>query len=177
MSDINFEELKNVGCFAAEAHKDQCRKYTFEPYVKHPFAVAGILADYDIKTKEVIEAAFLHDVVEDTQYTISDINNRFGDTVAEYVYFLTKPETPPSFNRERRKEIYRNHIAQAPKEVFTIKLADILHNLPSIVEHDPGFAKVYVKEIKLLLPVLKAGNPRMMNKLTTMIHWFEKGSL
>jgi len=173
MSDINFEELKKVGYFAADAHEGQHRKYTFEPYITHPLAVVNILVDHGIKTKEMLEAAFLHDVVEDTQYTISDINDLFGDTVAEYVYFLTKPETPPSFNRERRKDIYRNHIVQAPHEVMTIKLADILHNLPSIIEHDPGFARTYIKETKILLPLLKFGNDRMLMELADIIDQFE----
>ena len=81
---ISIEDMQRVRdayALAAEAHKEQRRK-TGEPYIIHPIAVARIVAEeLELGANPVI-AAFLHDVVEDTDYTIEEIRERFGDDVA-----------------------------------------------------------------------------------------------
>ena len=74
---------------AREAHKEQRRK-SGEPYIMHPVAVARIVAEELRLGANPIIAAFLHDVVEDTPYTIEDIRERFGDDVAFLVNVVTK---------------------------------------------------------------------------------------
>ena len=77
----DMQRVRDAYALAAEAHKDQRRK-TGEPYIIHPIAVARIVAEeLELGANPVI-AAFLHDVVEDTDYTIEDIRERFGDDVA-----------------------------------------------------------------------------------------------
>ena len=81
--------IKEAYLLAKEAHKDQRRK-SGEPYIMHPLAVARIVAEELGLGADPIIAAFLHDVVEDTLYTIEDIRERFGDDVAFLVNVVTK---------------------------------------------------------------------------------------
>ena len=80
--------LRDAFDFAQEAHRDQTR-VTGEPYVTHPLASAQILADIGIDATAVT-AALLHDVPEDTDYTLNDIEERFGAEVAQLVDGVTK---------------------------------------------------------------------------------------
>ena len=149
--------------FAIAAHGEQKRKYTFEPYFTHPMAVARYVASHvrDF-TQEMVVAALLHDVVEDTPHTLDEIRDEFGDTVATYVHYLTDVSTHADGNRATRKRLDREHIAKAPVEAKTIKLADLIDNTSSIVAHDPKFAKVYLAEKVLLLEVLGEGDAGLM---------------
>lgn len=107
-------------------------------------------------TEEMIAAAWLHDTVEDTSVTIEQIKENFGAKVAELVWMLTDISRPEDGNRAQRKAIDRKHIANASAEAQTIKLADLIDNTESIVQHDIGFAKIYISEkIKLLGELLK----------------------
>jgi (p)ppGpp synthase/HD superfamily hydrolase len=114
-------------------------------------------------TDEMIAAALLHDVVEDTPFTIDDINDRFGNKVAELVSWLTDVSRPEDGNRKTRKSLDREHIVEAPAEAQTIKLADLIHNTKSIEQHDPGFWKVYKQEKIALLDVLTKGDRSLMH--------------
>lgn len=153
--------LNDVLKFAQAAHGDQKRKYTGDPYINHPIAVAEIVETVP-HTDEMIAAALLHDVVEDTHVTIDQIADRFGDKVAELVDWLTDVSKPEDGNRSRRKELDRLHSANAPAEAQTIKLADLIHNSISIAEHDPDFWKVYKEEKIKLLKVLTKGDKSLM---------------
>jgi (p)ppGpp synthase/HD superfamily hydrolase len=154
--------LDEVLKFATMAHGDQKRKYTGEPYIVHPIAVSEIVKTVP-HTDEMIAAALLHDVVEDTPFTIDDINDRFGNEVAELVSWLTDVSRPEDGNRKTRKSLDREHIVEAPAEAQTIKLADLIHNTKSIEQHDPGFWKVYKQEKIALLDVLTKGDRSLMH--------------
>lgn len=145
--------------FAIAAHHavGQKRKYTGESYVVHLKEVATTVANRP-HTPEMVAAAWLHDTVEDTQVDIELIRDEFGSMVAEYVYYLTDKSKPEDGNRATRKEIDIKHLALAPREVHTIKLADIISNVSSIVEHDPDFARVYLREKERQLEVLTDGD-------------------
>lgn len=143
--------------FARIAHGDQRRKYTGEPYWHHPASVAAIVRTVP-HTPEMIAAAYLHDTVEDTATTIADIRHHFGYTVAELVFWLTDQSLPEDGNRATRKAIDREHIRWAPAAAKTIKLADLLDNSRSIVEHDPKFATVYLREKRLMMSYLTEGD-------------------
>lgn len=93
-SRLSAEELERVRQayeFARKAHGGQRRK-TGEPYIIHPIAVARIAGVELGLDSNVIIAAFLHDVVEDTEYSLEDVRSRFGDDVAALVRVVTKPK-------------------------------------------------------------------------------------
>jgi len=154
--------LDEVLKFATMAHGDQKRKYTGEPYIVHPIAVSEIVKTVP-HTDEMIAAALLHDVVEDTPVTIQEIETKFGSKVAELVGWLTDTSRPEDGNRKTRKSIDRLHSADAPAEAQTIKLADLIHNTKSIEKHDPSFWKVYKQEKIALLDVLTKGDRSLMH--------------
>ena len=143
--------------FAKEAHKLQKRKYTGEPYFVHLDEVAN-LVELVGGTEPMIVAAYLHDVIEDTSTTLETIKKEFGWYSALLVNWLTDISKPSDGNREIRKNMDRCHLAMAIPEAKTIKLADLISNAKSIVQHDRHFAVVYLKEKELLLPFLKEGN-------------------
>lgn len=149
--------------FATAAHTGQVRKYTGEPYITHPIQVAEIVSRVS-HTPEMIAAALLHDVVEDTPVTLDEIRTEFGDTVADLVYWLTAPSKGFGGTRAQRKEMDRHHMEQAPPEAQTIKLADIIHNTSSIVEKDPEFAVVYLEEKRLMLDCLLLGDQTLLSE-------------
>jgi guanosine-3',5'-bis(diphosphate) 3'-pyrophosphohydrolase len=142
---------------AKRAHFNQKRKYTNDPYIIHPFSVAALVAHVS-NDDEMLMAAFLHDTVEDTLVTSGFIHGVFGSRVGWMVSDLTDVSRPEDGNREARKLIDLNHTALASKEAKTIKLADLIDNCRSIILYDKNFAKVYMKEKRQLLEVLKEGN-------------------
>jgi (p)ppGpp synthase/HD superfamily hydrolase len=152
--------------FARRAHESigQRRKYTGDPYIVHPVAVAEIVRSVP-HTPEMIAAAYLHDVVEDTPVTLADIRLAFGDVVADLVDWLTDVSRPGDGNRRTRRGIDLMHTAQAPPEAKTIKLADLIDNSETIASHDrAGFWPVYRREKLALLEVLKEGDPTLWHR-------------
>ena len=139
--------------FAGLAHGSQKRKYTGEPYIVHPVEVSEIVAWHN-GSKEMIAAALLHDTVEDTDVTIDDIRNEFGNAVALLVDDLTDVSKLEDGNRATRKAMDRDHTANASAAAMVIKAADLISNSKSIAEHDPKFAKVYFEEKRALLDVM-----------------------
>ncbi|MGM9926297.1 MAG: HD domain-containing protein [Bacillus sp. (in: firmicutes)] len=113
---------------ATEAHAGQVRKNTTEPYVEHPKRVAAILEEAGFR-EEVIIAAILHDIVEDTPVTIEQIRERFGDDVADIVAYHTEDKT---LSWEERKEHTISVVETAPLEVKALIIADKLDNLQSL---------------------------------------------
>lgn len=137
------------------------RKYTGEPYWKHPEAVAALVKTVR-HTPEMVAAAYMHDVIEDTPCTEEQMRAEFGDPVTDLVIWLTDVSKPTDGNREARKRIDRAHTAAAPREAKTVKLADLIDNSHSIIARDPDFAQVYLKEKRLLLDeALADGDPTL----------------
>ncbi|MCO6565564.1 MAG: bifunctional (p)ppGpp synthetase/guanosine-3',5'-bis(diphosphate) 3'-pyrophosphohydrolase [Apibacter sp.] len=118
---------------AKEAHKDQRRK-TGEPYIYHPLAVAKIVADEIGLGATSIACALLHDVVEDTQYTIEDIYNLFNPKVAKIIDGLTKISNIDHQNLSLQSENYRKLLLTLSEDVrvILIKIADRLHNMRTL---------------------------------------------
>lgn len=157
--DNHIWDLLQAVRFAAVHHGDQKRKYTGEPYIVHCFEVAMTVHRAG-GTIEMVIAAILHDVVEDTPATLEQVRATFGDIVAGYVDALTE-KRPEGYNRAQRKMLYTNQLREAPNEVKTIKLADLLSNTRDIVEHDVNFAVVYLREKAEVLEILKDGDPTL----------------
>ena len=128
----DMQRVRDAYTLAAEAHKEQRRK-TGEPYIIHPIAVARIVAEeLELGANPVI-AAFLHDVVEDTDYTIEDIRERFGDDVAFLVGVVTK-QKKEKYEQSKQVDNYRQILASVQYDVraILIKLADRLHNMRTL---------------------------------------------
>ncbi len=154
--------------FATQAHAGQTRKYTGEPYVNHPVEVMRLVSEVN-DDPEVLAAAVLHDVVEDTPATITNIRIGFNARVAALVDDLTDVSKPEDGNRATRKELDRQHTAKASPDAKTIKLADLISNSMSIVKDDPNFAKVYMKEKRALLEVLTEGDATLYKRASEMV--------
>jgi len=168
-------ERARVYATAAHAAVEQTRKYTKEPYIVHPARVAATVAQVG-GTDEMIAAAYLHDVVEDTGVTIEQIYAEFGDAVGELVGWLTDVSKPEDGNRKTRKAMDAAHTAQAPAAAQTIKLADIIDNTYSIEEYDPSFAVVFTREKAALLDVLTSGDPSLRDRAYAQIVRFREGA-
>jgi len=162
LSGFDIVRKAQVYAMAAHAAVGQRRKYTGEPYIVHPAEVAKIVAGVPGATPDMVAAAWLHDVVEDTGCTFTDVHMAFGIDIATLVGWLTDVSRPDQGNRAYRKAMDRAHSAEAPAEAQTIKLADLISNSRSIVQHDPAFAKTYLEEKRLLLEVMTKGDPTLM---------------
>lgn len=117
---------------AAEAHSTQRRK-SGEPYIIHPIAVAAIVAEELELGDNPVISAFLHDVVEDTPYTVEDIRERFGDDVAFLVDTVTKRKKD-SYEHSKQVDNYRQILESVHFDIraLLIKLADRLHNMRTL---------------------------------------------
>ncbi len=152
--------------FAREAHKNQFRKYKNEPYIEHPVRVAALVRTVS-HTKEMLCAAYLHDVVEDTEVTIKEIEERFGKKVAGIVNELTDEfvkKNYPHLNRSKRKEKEVERQLGMSNEAKTVKLADVIDNTRDIVENDRDFARRYVPEMETLVEALHGGDFKLFLK-------------
>jgi (p)ppGpp synthase/HD superfamily hydrolase len=158
---------------AKKYHAGQLRKYTNEPYIVHVWGVAGLV--YSVSEDiSMVQAALLHDTVEDTDLTLQNIEEQFGETVATLVRWLTDISKPEDGNRKVRKNIDREHIAAAPAEAQTIKLADLIDNTKTIALLDPDFARVYMKEKRELLEVLIKGDVGLHAIAVKLCDWYDK---
>lgn len=126
--------IQKAYLFAKQAHEGQ-RRYTQEPYITHPVAVATILADTMRMDYQSIIAALLHDVLEDTDVTKQAIVQRFGEEIAELVDGVSKL-TQIEFNTlaEAQAENFRKMLLAMARDirVILVKLADRLHNMRTI---------------------------------------------
>ncbi|MBQ5751520.1 MAG: bifunctional (p)ppGpp synthetase/guanosine-3',5'-bis(diphosphate) 3'-pyrophosphohydrolase [Bacteroidaceae bacterium] len=130
------EDIKRIGeayQLAREAHKEQRRK-SGEPYIMHPVAVAKIVAEELRLGANPIIAAFLHDVVEDTPYTIEDIRELFGDDVAFLVDVVTKKKKKGTPTSSSQIDNYKQMLNSLHYDIraLLIKLSDRLHNMRTL---------------------------------------------
>ncbi|MCR6686370.1 bifunctional (p)ppGpp synthetase/guanosine-3',5'-bis(diphosphate) 3'-pyrophosphohydrolase [Pseudoxanthomonas sp.] len=125
--------LREAWRVGAEAHAGQTRK-SGEPYITHPVAVAGVLADLGLDVETLI-AAILHDTIEDTPLTRAEIAGQFGEDVAELVDGVTKLDKLKFRDRqEAAAESFRKMLLAMSRDlrVIMIKLADRLHNMRTL---------------------------------------------
>ena len=124
------DEVYQAYLLADKAHQDQ-KRYTGEPYITHPVAVAEILADICMD-KQTIMAALMHDVIEDTEFSKEQLAMQFGDTVAELVDGVSKLTQIEFKSRvEAQAENFSKMVLAMSRDirVIIVKLADRLHNV------------------------------------------------
>lgn len=146
------ERIEKAVAIAKKAHEGQFRK-TGEPYIIHPLAVKKILEEWGMDEDTII-AGILHDTVEDTELTLDDIRNEFGESVAFLVDGVTKLSTARTGMRdidtylpETKDNFLRLMIALGDDiRVLIIKLADRLHNLRTLSALPPDKQKKIAKE-------------------------------
>ena len=132
---VSHEDMERIHAafeLAKTAHADQKRK-SGEPYIFHPIAVANIVAEELMLGANPVIAAFLHDVVEDTDYTIDDIQQLFGDDVAFLVRVVTKQEKE-HYEMSRQMDNYKQMLDSIHYDIraLLVKLADRLHNMRTL---------------------------------------------
>lgn len=133
LSDQQVNQVKRAYYYAEQAHEGQ-RRRSGEPYVTHPLAVAGILADMHMDHQSLM-AAMLHDVIEDTSISKATLGEQFSDTVAELVDGVSKLTQMESQTRaEAQADNFQKMALAMAKDirVILVKLADRLHNMRTL---------------------------------------------
>lgn len=140
--------------FAKEKHKHQVRKFSQEPYIKHPLNVAKIILEHkeSHKIEELISAAILHDTLEDTDTTIIELKQLFGELVTSLVIQLTSSKK--EINKTGKKEYLAEKMSNKEKMsnwALVIKLADRLDNLSDISSTPENFKTKYPEETLFII--------------------------
>ncbi|MDR0370947.1 MAG: HD domain-containing protein [Prevotellaceae bacterium] len=133
MTPEDMKRIKAAYQLARKAHEPQKRDNGTQPYIIHPVAVARIIGEDLRLGANPIMAAFLHDVVEDTPYTVEDIRKRFGDDVAFLVRVVTK-EKKEHYEMSRQLDNFKQMLDSVQYDIRAIllKLADRLHNMRTL---------------------------------------------
>lgn len=171
-SEQGREKILEAYRVAKDSHFGQVRKYTAEPYIVHPVAVAIILYNFLQKkaTYQMICACLLHDVPEDCEVSFNTLAKSFDKETIHLVSGLTSASKwLVGFNRTKRKAIDKAFLKTTDWQVQSIKCADIIHNTESIVEHDRGFAITYLKEKKDLIPVLALADGKILEHVYKIV--------
>src|SRR5690349_14976516 len=139
----------------AKAHEGQARK-SGEPYITHPIAVAGILAELGLDAETII-AAILHDTLEDTELSRAEITAEFGEVVADLVDGVTKLDKMRFSNRaEADAESFRKMLLAMARDlrVILIKLSDRLHNMRTLGAKDaPSRRRIARETLEIYAPI------------------------
>lgn len=168
MSDLIEKAMK----FATLAHGDQVRKYGGELYINHPRRVAATLERIGCDNR-TIATGWLHDVIEDCGVTFETIREKFGATVAWYVWGMTD-QAPKHWKRIIRKSWEAGRLSMCYYEVQTCKLADIKDNSESIIKYDPNFAKIYIPEKEVVVTSLTKGHKDLREEVLEQLDWCKK---
>lgn len=170
------ERIKAAEQLARRAHEGQKRKYSGEPYIVHPEAVAmraskiGGLSAYARDT--LCAAAWLHDVLEDCpEITEQEILDECGREVLDLVKELTNPSKGMKAPRAERKRIDREHITKASAMARALKKIDRTCNLRDILheEADQSFLRLYLKESRDLYDAISGGSFFLDNEFAQAI--------
>ena len=152
---IDVGRVEEAYQFSDAAHQGQFRK-SGDPYISHPVAVAGILADWQLDAQAVM-AALLHDVMEDTAVTKDEILQRFGRPVAELVDGVSKLDRIEfQSQQDAQAENFRKMLLAMARDVrvMLIKLADRLHNMRTLEPVGPEQRRRVAREtLEIYAPI------------------------
>lgn len=168
------ETLEKIYQFAARAHGEQRRKYVDEIYINHPVRVMELCQLYN-KVIPISAAALLHDVLEDTDVTVDQLQEFLSSTMAftdaRHTMMLVKDLTDvftheafPEWNRRIRKSKEMDRHATTHPDAQTIKYADIIDNTESIAGAGDEFAPKFLNECKASLKKMRSGNRELYKK-------------
>ena len=140
--------------FAVRYHGGQTRP-TGAPYAEHLLEALEVLVrGAGVTDPDILQAAVLHDVVEDTPCTIDDVRRAFGVRVAELVAWVTKPAPEEGSDRRAAKAAYLGHLRDAPDDAVVVKLADRASNVQTL--RDLGLPKqrqYYAETVTYIMPL------------------------
>lgn len=177
MNDI--EILKTVTVFADDAHGHQLRRYSEDRYIVHPLRVMEKCRTVNTSIA-ILASAILHDVLEDTAVTPSQLHSflltvmNAGDAARtlELVVDLTDVYVHnafPEMNRAKRKEMERQRLTSIASDAQTIKYADILDNAEDIFNNDRNFAPRFLNEGILTLAAMTKGNQQLRTEAIAFV--------
>ncbi|MDT0344387.1 HD domain-containing protein [Streptomyces litchfieldiae] len=158
VADRDLALLDEAVEFAVRWHADQTRP-AGEPYVEHLLEVVCVLVEAVGTTDvDVLRAAVLHDVVEDTECSLDDVREHFGDRVAVLVDWVTKPAPSEGRTREEARAAYLTRLRTAPPDALLLKLADRLSNVQRLDTHPrPEKRRSYYREtVHFILPLAQS---------------------
>jgi (p)ppGpp synthase/HD superfamily hydrolase len=129
--------IERAARIAVQAHKEQVRKSDGSPYVVHPFMCAYMLTPYGFP-EEVVAAALVHDVLEDTPVTEDELRRELGDTVADIVRTVSEDHSVDwrmvENGWEKRKQAYVEAVRNGSESVKAVSIIDKIHNLQSLLD-------------------------------------------
>lgn len=143
--------VRRAMAFAYHAHDGQFRDDGKTPYITHPAQTANIISEVT-QDEEVIAAAWLHDVIEDTEYTYDEVKFAFGERIADLVMEVTKETNPDRSSYFPRLQT---------EEGIMIKFADRLSNISTMGEWNDKRRQAYIKKSKFWATDAKTAQPRV----------------
>jgi GTP pyrophosphokinase len=145
--------------FARLHHGDQRRK-TGVPYLEHLVEALQVLVQgAGITSPDVLVAAVLHDVVEDTPVTLDEVGAEFGPRVAELVGWVTIPAPGPGQTRPAARQAYLRRLQDAPRDAILVKLADRASNVQTLRNLPLAQQRSYYEQTVSYIVPLAAGQP------------------
>ena len=158
-ASVDLDALGRAAEAARRWHGDQ-RRPTGAPYVEHLLEALEVLVrGPGVTDPAVLSAALLHDVVEDTEATLADVEDEFGAWVAELVDWVTKPPVTGAGRTAKRaaKTAYLRRLRDAPREAVLVKLADRTSNVQTLDRMPPDFQRRYYAEtVTYIVPLAEA---------------------
>jgi guanosine-3',5'-bis(diphosphate) 3'-pyrophosphohydrolase len=146
--------------FARRWHGEQKRP-TGAPYLDHLLeAVEVLVRGAGIYDQDILCAAVLHDVVEDTPCTLAEVSEGFGPHVAELVGWVTIPELGPGEDKATVKEAYLRRLPDAPVDALRVKLADRASNVQTLRNLAPAKQRAYYAQtVTYIVPLARQADP------------------
>lgn len=142
--------LEKAALIAFEYHGEQLRKFSNELYVNHCLRVASLVGDYT-DDDDLVAAALLHDIIEDTPLTFSELEKNFGNNITELVKELTSD--PSELVKIGKKVYISNKFNTFSNEALIIKILDRLDNLTDLINSNATlqFVKTYVSDTDYII--------------------------
>lgn len=166
----DFSNYWNAISYAFVKYGNLKRKAKDIPYVVHPIRITTILraAGFnEIDNEDLMIAALFHDLLEDTDTNLKELEDKFGKEVGEITVELTKPEGA----KGRKKDNWLEELVKNSKEAKIIKLADRIDNLMDMRDvWDAEKQRSYTNQAKIILKSCGDANKQLANKLDSLIH-------